>query len=254
MLYSPAEIALIGLIMTFGGVIQGAVGFASGMLGVPLLILSGFSLPEAATINLVSSGVQNIIGAWKLRSHLEPRELVFPVVLRWLAIPVGTYVAWLTDQHLSSAQSKQLIGMVLLVVVLLLWVCRVTPREHLNAFWQTLVFSTSGFMLGFATMGGSPMAIYVNSLTWPVAKSRAFLFACSAAGLPIAVVFFSWQYGSRIIPAAVAALIVMPGILAGLWLGLHLGHRLPKPLFRKITFALIVAIAAIAIMAPFFSE
>ncbi len=253
MLYSPAEIALIGLVMTFGGVIQGAVGFASGMLGVPLLILSGFSLPEAATINLVSGGVQNIIGTWKLRSHLEPRELVFPVCLRWLAIPVGTYVAWLTDQLLSSAQSKQLIGTVLLVTVLLLWICRVAPRERLNAFWQTLAFSTSGFMLGFATMGGSPMAIYVNSLTWSVAKSRAFLFTCSAAGLPIAVIVFLRQYGSRIIPAAITALIVMPGILAGLWVGLHLGHRLPKSLFRKITFALIVSIAAIAIMAPFFS-
>ncbi len=93
MLYSPAEIVLIGLIMTFGSVVQGAVGFASGLLGVPLLVLSGWSLPEAATINLVSTSVQNATGAVKLWSHLEPRELVFPVVVRCLAIPLGVYVA-----------------------------------------------------------------------------------------------------------------------------------------------------------------
>ena len=82
MVYSPDEIVLIASIMTFGSVVQGAVGFASGMIGVPLLVLAGFSIPEAATINLVSTGLQNLTGAWQLWTHLEPRELVFPVVTR----------------------------------------------------------------------------------------------------------------------------------------------------------------------------
>jgi len=253
MLYSPAQIVLVGLIMTLGSTVQGTVGFASGMLGVPLLILNGFSLPEAATINLVSGGVQNIVGAWKLRSHLEPRELVFPVVVRWLAVPAGTYVAWQADRHLSPEQSKQLIGTVLLVAVFILWLCRASSKERISLFWQTLTFSSSGFMLGFATIGGPPMVLYVNTLTWSVAKSRAFLFFCSASSLPVAIVVFSWQYGSKIIPAALTTLVVMPGILAGLWVGLHMGHRLSKPLFRKITFVLIILIAISAIVSPLFS-
>lgn len=250
MLYSPTEIALIGLIMTFGSVVQGAVGFASGLLGVPLLVLSGWSLPEAATINLVSTSVQNATGAIKLWSHLEPRDLAFPVFVRCLAIPVGTYVAWLADQHLAHDQAKQLIGFILLATIFLLYFGRVSPRESLNRYWQGLLFSASGFMLGFASIGGPPMVIYVNALTWTAAKSRAFLFACSAMGMPLAAVVFWLRHGERLLPAALSTLIVMPLILSGLWLGLRLGHNLSKLLFQKITFGLLLLIAISAIVGP----
>jgi uncharacterized membrane protein YfcA len=254
MLYSPENIALIALIMTFGSVLQGAVGFASGLLGVPLLVLFGWSLPEAATINLVSTSLQNLTGAVKLWSHLETRDLVFPVVVRWLAIPVGTYVAWTTDKYLSHDQAKQLIGFVLLAIILLLYFGRVSPRESLNRYWQSLMFSSSGFMLGFASIGGAPMVLYVNALTWTAAKSRAFLFACSATGVPLAALMFWWHHGEKIIPAALSTLIVMPIILCGLWFGLHLGHSLSKPLFQKITTGLLVLIAISAVVWPLFAE
>ena len=253
MSYTLNEIALIATIMTFGSVVQGALGFASGLLGVPLLVLSGFSLPESATINLVSTSLQNITGAWRLWPHLEPRELVFPVLVRWLAIPCGAYAAYLADQRLDPAQTKQLIGIFLLVIVSLLLGFRVTPRERLNLGWQGLALSTSGFFMGFASIGGAPMVMYVNSLTWTANKSRAFLFFCSAASLPVAFFMFWYEHGEKILPAAWATVCVMPLIFTGLWLGFWLGHRLSKPLFRQITFGLLVLIAISAILAPFAS-
>ena len=248
--YSIDLIALVGLIMTFGSVVQGAVGFGSGLLCVPLLVLCGFSIPEAATINLVSTGVQNATGAWKLWSHLETHELVLPVALRFFTIPCGTYAAYLVDQHFDPAQSKQLIGIILLVTVSLLWGLRVTPREHLHVGWQSLAFSSSGFLMGFAAIGGAPMVIYINGLTWTAHKSRAFLFFCSAVALPVAAAAFWFEYGSKILPAAMTALLVMPFILIGLRLGLSLGHGLSKPLFRRLTYLLILLVAVIALLAP----
>lgn len=250
MLYSPHEIALVGLIMTFGSTVQGAVGFASGLLGVPLLVLSGFSLPEAATINLVATSLQNIIGAWKLWSHLEPRELVLPVVLRWMGIPAGVSLAMFADRNLDPGQTRQIIGTILLVVVLLIWGLRVPPRDRLSTFWQVLAFLSSGLMLGFASIGGPPMVFYVNSLTWSVDKSRGFLFFCSATGLPVAAWLFWNQHGERIIPAALSTLVVMPAILAGLWLGLRLGRQMPKRFFRRVAFALVLLIAISSIASP----
>ena len=253
MTYTLSGIALIASIMTLGSIVQGAVGFASGLIGVPLLVLSGFSLPEAATVNLVSTSVQNVIGAWKLWPHLEVRELVFPVAVRWLAIPCGVYVAHLADQRLDPAQSKQLIGMFLLAIVGLLWGLKVTPREYLHLGWQSLIFVSSGFLMGFAAIGGAPMVVYVNSLTWTANKSRAFLFFCSAASLPVAMGMFWVEHGEKILPAAWATICVMPLMFMGLWCGLRVGHRLSKPLFRRITFGLITLIALIAIVTPFFA-
>ena len=82
--------------------------------------------------------MQNIAGAWKIRSHLVKSELVLPVTFRLLAIPPGTYAAYLVDQHFDLAQSKQLVGFFLLVVVSLLWGLRVQPRESLGVGWQAL--------------------------------------------------------------------------------------------------------------------
>ena len=250
MIYPTNDILLIATIMTFGSIVQGAVAFASGMLCVPLLVLSGFSLPEAATINLVSTSVQNITGTWRLRSQLRPREWVFPVVVRWLAIPCGTYAAYLADQKLEPTQTKQLIGFFLLAVVALLRFTKIMPQDSWHKGWQTLAFSTSGFLMGFAAIGGAPMVVYVNALTWSTNKSRAFLFFCSATALPVAIAAFWYDHGVKILPAAFTTLCVMPVIFAGLWLGLHLGHRLSKPLFRRITFALLVLIAISAIITP----
>jgi len=248
--YSPAEITLIAAIMTFGSVVQGAVGFASGLIGVPLLVLSGFSLPEAATINLISTGIQNATGAWKLWSELTASELLFPVILRWLVIPCGAYAAFHADQWLDPSQAKQLVGIFLLMVVIFLWGFRVSPRSHLHFGWQGLAFSLSGFLMGFASMGGAPMVIYVNSLTWTATKSRAFLFFCSASALPVAVGAFWYQHGEKILPAAWIALCIMPLILVGLGIGLRLGQRLSKPLFRRITYGLLFVIAWSSIMVP----
>jgi len=249
-LFSLSEIALIGLIMSVGGVVQGAVGFGSGLLGVPLLVLCGFSLPEAATINLVSMGALNATGAWQLWSHLKPSELVLPVAVRALAIPCGTYAAHLADFHFDPAQAKQALGVIFAVTVILLWSLRLPPRDHMAVVWQLLIFSCSGFLMGFAAISGATLVIYVNSLTWSASKSRAFLFFTSAVALPVAALAFWIHHGEKILPAAMAALFVMPLILGSLWLGLYLGHQIAKPLFRRITYVLVLLVACAAIVGP----
>lgn len=254
MLYASHEILLIAVIMTIGSVVQGAVGFASGLLCVPLLVLMGFSLPEAATVNLISTSVQNFTGAWKLWSFLDWRELIYPTIVRLMAIPVGTLSAAWIDQRLSPTQCKQVVGSLLLVVVALLWGFRVKRREYLNYFWQTLAFFSSGFLLGFAAMGGAPMVLYVNSLTWGVSKSRGFLFFCSAVGQPLAIWFYWREFGREFLVPACSTALILPLIFAGLWLGLHIGSRLSQPLFRRITLALITLTALAAVLSPFLNS
>jgi hypothetical protein len=247
--YSWPELLTMAMIMTLGGVIQGTVGFASGLLAVPLLVNSGFSIPEAATMNLTSTSVQNVIGAWRLWPELEPRELLRPVLLRWIGIPLGAYA--LTMAHgLQPAQAKQLIGVVLLLVVLALWTIRPKPRPRLPLGWEVLAMTSSGFMLGFASIGGASLALYVNALTWNANRSRAFLFFCSALGMPLAALLLWWNFGCQVLWTALATLLIMPLVLTGLWLGLYLGNRLDKWVFRRLTYGLLLVLAILSIVSP----
>src|SRR5688500_3379833 len=62
---------LVALILLASSVLQGAVGFASGLFGIPLLMLTGIALPEAVAISLVASAVQNCTAAWQLRHEID---------------------------------------------------------------------------------------------------------------------------------------------------------------------------------------
>jgi uncharacterized membrane protein YfcA len=253
MTYSAADIAIIGCVMTLGSVVQGAIGFASGLFGVPLLVLFGFSLPDATIINFVLTSVQNTAGAVQLWSHLEPSELVWPNIFRCLAMPAGVMALGAAD-GLSPNLVRQIIGVVLLGSVLLVAGLRVQPRDRVNPLVMMVTFLTSGFLMGLASMGGAPMVMYVNSLTWSAAKCRGFLFFCSAAVMPLMAVMLAWKFGAAAGRPVMAALMVMPPNILALWFGLRLGHRIDKHLFRRLTYGLLAAVAMFAILSPWLAS
>lgn len=235
--------------MGLGSIIQSAVGFASGLLGIPLMVLSGFSLPEATTINIVATSVQNTLGAFQLREELAWRDLWMPMTVRWSAIPLGVIALGYLDGY-DQALVKQVIGGLLLGVVLILWVSRSEPRERLALPWQLLAFSASGFLMGFAAMGGGPIVLYVNSVHWSAARSRAFLFFLSASSVPIVVAMLAARFGASLASPTIAALIVLPLVMFGMNFGFRLGKRIDKPLFRQITFVLLILIGTGALASP----
>jgi uncharacterized membrane protein YfcA len=251
--YSTYDLTIIGLIMTLGSLLQGTLGFASGLVGVPLLVLSGFSLLEATVINFISTGVQNFAGAMQLWEHLEWRDVAWPTVLRVVALPAGT-MALAATQGMDQALVKQIIGVVLLASVMLLMMLRVTPRDHAPFGWQAVAFLSSGFLMGFGAIGGAPMVMYVNSLTWSAAKSRGFLFFCSAALVPFMAIMLLWKFRVGAAQPAMAALYVMPPVVAALWVGLSLGRRFDKARFRRITYSLLIAVSVFAIFSPFLAR
>ncbi|MEM9352449.1 MAG: TSUP family transporter [Planctomycetota bacterium] len=235
--------------MGFGAVVQGAVGFGSGLLGVPLLVMAGFSLPESAAINFISTSIQNAAGAWKLAPHLDRQDLLLPTVVRIAMLPVGVAALGLTG-GLQPATVRQIVGAVLLASVAMLRGVRLQPRDRLGLGWRLAAFSSSGFLMGFAAIGGAPMVMYVNALTWSAQKSRGFLFFCSAVCIPPLAALFAYRFGRTLLPATLAALLVLPIIAACLAIGLRLGHRLDKQRFRRITYGLITAIAVASITGP----
>jgi uncharacterized membrane protein YfcA len=249
MSYTLGELAVIAGVMTLGSVMQGALGFASGLLGVPLLVLCNFSLLDATIINFVSTLVQNVAGAVQLRRTLERRDWFAPIMWRFAGLPLGIQTLD-RMQSVEPAHVKQVIGAVLLSAVVTLMGLRVKPRDHLHWSWTALAFLTSGFLMGLAAIGGAPMVLYVNSLTWPADKSRGFLFFCSAALTPAMAVLLAWKFGAEAKDPLIAAIVILPLTLCGLWAGLRAGERLDKRLFRRLTYGLLLVFAVGALASP----
>jgi uncharacterized membrane protein YfcA len=249
MSYPAHDLLVIGLIMTLGSLLQGALGFASGLVGVPLLVLSGFTLLEATVINFISTSVQNVAGAVQLWDHLEWRDIAWPTGFRALAMPLGLYALGQT-QHLDQGVVKQIIGVFLLTSVLLLMFLRVQPRDKAPFSWTAAAFLSSGFLMGFGAIGGAPMVMYVNSLTWSAARSRGFLFFCSAALVPVMAVALYWKFRVGAARPATAALVIMPPVLVALWIGLKIGRTFDKTLFRHVTYGLLLIVSVFAILSP----
>jgi uncharacterized membrane protein YfcA len=214
-----------------------------------MLVVSGFSLVDATVINFISTGIQNATGAVQLWSNLDPRELIWPATLRMVGLPLGILALGMTE-GLDHGVINQIIGAVLLTLVALLAGLRVRPRDRLHQGWTLLTFVSSGFLMGFASIGGAPMVMYVNSLTWPAAKSRGFLFFCSGALMPLMALLIYLRFGEAALRPAMAALLVLPPVLVGLGAGLKIGNRLDKERFRRLTYAMLVVIAMAAIIGP----
>jgi uncharacterized membrane protein YfcA len=240
---------LVALILLASSVLQGAVGFASGLLGIPLLVLTGMGLPEAVAISLVASAVQNCTAAWQLRHEIDYRGALRPMLIRFALLPLGTLTLWWLGRE-SKDLAGQMVGGVILAILLLQWTLRIAPQPRLHPAWEWLAFSAAGFLLGLCGMGGPPMVLWVMAHDWSMARGRAFLYFLFATGIPVQAFFLWLAFGSEILWAMLLGLAAMPVLLVGIYIGLALAKVIPDRVLRILATTVLVLIAISSIVMP----
>jgi len=85
------------------------------------------------------------------------------------------------------------------------------------------------------------------------AKSRGFLFFCSAALTPVMAVC-SPGNSTKAPPNPPSRRLSPYAPIIALWLGLIAGHKLDKHLFRRLTYALLIAVSIFAILSPLLAK
>src|SRR3954462_12337124 len=133
--FSLAQYAAVSLILFASSVVQGAVGFAAGLFGIPLLMLSGVSFPDAVAISLVAAAPQNIIPTWQLRQDIDFRRALKPILIRFATLPIGVAALWFVGQT-SKDLASQIVGVIVLVIVAVQRVWRVEPQPRLHPVWE----------------------------------------------------------------------------------------------------------------------
>jgi len=248
--FSLEQYAAVSFVLFFSSVVQGAVGFAAGLFGIPLLMLTGVSFPDAVAISLVAAAPQNIIPAWQLRHEIDYRRALRPMLIRYALLPLGVCVLWLVG-HGSKDAASQIVGVIVLLVVAAQRALHVSPQERLHIGWEWLAFGLGGFLLGFCGMGGPPMVLWVLAHDWSMNRARAFLFYIFATGLIPQAVLLWLFFGTEVVDAMLLSAAALPVVLLGLWCGLILSRQIPDQLLKRASVVVLVLIAIGAISMPY---
>lgn len=248
--FSLHQYAAVSLILFASSVVQGAVGFAAGLFGIPLLVMAGISFPDAVAMSLVAAAPQNIIPAWQLRRDIDFRRTVRPMLIRYAFMPLGVFALSLVGRE-NKDSASQFVGVVVLAIVAMQQFMQVKPQPHLSAVWEWLAFGLGGFLVGLCGMGGPAIVLWVLAHDWPMNRSRAFLYFTFASGLPFQALLLWLFFGTQMLQAMALSAAAFPSVLLGLWCGLYIARLVPDRMLRRLSIALLVLIAICAILSPY---
>lgn len=243
------QLVVIGVILFFSSVLQGAVGFAFGLFAIPLLVWTGLPLSEAVAIASISILIQVLVGTFQLRRHIRWREVIPATVIRYVTVPVGVGLLLIIDT-LNRSQIKQILGLILLLVLVTQMFLKVKPQERLHPKWMILAFSGSGIMQGVAAMGGPPAVLWVMAHQWTNRQTRAFLLTLFLLVAPMQLALLYLTARSDIARALLIGLILSPLVALGSYIGVRLGDLIAMQALRQIALAILLLTALLSIVSP----
>jgi uncharacterized membrane protein YfcA len=233
---SVTEFALVMLAVGAGAVVQGAIGFGSNLVAVPVLALFN---PDAlpATLSLI---VIPLALAMSLREH----HAVDRPGVTWITIgrlPGTALGAWVVAVVSESTLAVLLGTGVLLAVAMTAF----SPPVPVNRVTTTTAGVASGALGTATSIGGPPLALLYQHHEGPVLRSTlavAFAFGTvlTLVALAIAGAIEPWH-------VALAAALV-PALMIGLVLSRFVVGRLEGRWLRPTVLAFAAATAVLAIV------
>jgi len=245
----PVQAIWIGVALCLGAMTQGAIGFASGMLSIPIMVWAGVPLPQAIVVLLVMVVVQTSWNLWRLREHIRLAETLPMVGFRLASLYAGILsLAWLVS--LGQDRVKQAIGLAIGLALVVQWVGRVKPKERLAPAWTPAAGLASGWMAGAVGMGGPPLVLWVMAHDWSTQRARCFLWVNFLAVMPVQIALMCWAFPADSVVALPIGLAYTPAVIGASVLGAWLGSKLSRQRLRAVAYAVLGLIALASIAGP----
>lgn len=235
-----------GIIMLFGSAVQGAIGFALGMIAVPLLVDAGFSLSQAIALTTLSIGIQVVFGTWQLRQHIPWEDVKLAALVRFATVPLGVLMLLLAED-MSSGDLKPLVGAGILIGVGIRTLANREGERDLPRAVSIGTFGLSGILQGLVAMGGPPLVLWMTTRSFDAGQARAFTKTLFLLNAPIQVLLLLLLSKTMSTEVLLIALALTPLIYLGTRIGVAFGNRFSKPLLNRFALAVLIVIAFNAI-------
>ena len=236
-----------GIIMFGGSIVQGAIGFALGMIAVPLLVEAGFSLSQSVALTTLAIGIQVLFGAWKLRAHIPWKEVRLAAILRYLTVPIGVLLL-LSVESMNADQVKPLVGLGVLLGVAIRTFARNDIDRDLPTAVSAAAFCLSGVLQGLVAMGGPPLVLWMTTRDFRANQARAFTMTLFLLNAPLQVLLLLFLSRTMTIDVLMMVLVLTPVIYLGSLIGVRIGDRFSKQLLNRVALGVLTVIALNAII------
>jgi uncharacterized protein len=230
---------LTALVVLAATTVHGIVGFGTGQ--ITMAVLPFFREPGPASIIVsIIVFVTNVRVFWNSREDFVLKDWLIPVIGLAVGLPIGI---WLFSS-LEQDQMSMVIGIVMLIATILIFLTRQIEslrKKIRESGYQPgpisgiLAGFLSGIMGGAVSIPGPPMIIYgaflVETEYWTPKQMKAIFTAFFATNLlyRLGVLLFTGDVTAEL---TLEALIILPAVFLGTWLGLLLFDRMPREAFR----------------------
>jgi len=245
-------------VIFMASVVHGIAGFGYAQVAMGLLPL--FRSPGPASVVFTITAVfANWRVFWSVREEFAWKDWAAPVAGLIGGLPVGIYVF----TGLSDALMRLAIGIVLLVSVVFIiairqysFVNRWIKRNDIKPGWKTAIAAGffGGVLGGAVAIPGPPMILYgafmMGAGFWSDTKMKAVLTAFFGT-------LMLYRLGTLMVTADVTlsltieALIALPALFLGAWVGIWVFNRLPQHIFRWLVLVGLTVTAALLVIAAF---
>lgn len=242
-LYQTAGIAVVIFLAT---ILQSAAGFGFGMLAMA-------ALPVFLPFTAVSMGLPFLLlPIMAVNFAVRWRSFRWrPVVPLILGLALGVVPGVYLLGEVREDVLKRLLGLILLVSVVLRYQQgrQVAKRRRTDGVantalrpfsrWIALSCGFAGGILGGAfNTGGPPIILYLYGRPWPVDRIVASLHLLGVFSTILKLAFGAWS-GLLESQAGALGLVGALPMLAGLYLGIRIGGRIPGSVLRNVAFVFV---------------
>lgn len=217
----------------FASLTQGVTGFGFALVAVPLL---SFFIPELRNITpiiVIYSLMTNVIMAYKLRSHIYFKRIIYLIVFAIIATPIGTYMLICVNVKLL----KFIIGIVIVITAFFMFKnFKIEIKNEKLSY--ALVGALSGILNGSAGLSGPPIVLFLTNQNVDKDQFRANITFFGLATNIFAVILF-WFEGIINNSVLHFTIIYLLALIIGVALGIIVSTKINEHIFRNITILLI---------------
>jgi len=230
-------------VIFFATLIRSSFGFGEALIAVPLLSLRlpvAVAAPLAVAVSVVIAGII-VAQDWR---KIEMRSAAGLVIAAMFGIPLGLLLITRVNDHVV----KMILGVV--IAGFSLYSLTFRKRLHLekdHPLWLLVWGFCSGVLGGAYGMNAPPLVIYGSLRRWSPQHFRAtlqgYFLPASLVGLLGYVVVGLW------LPEVTRYLVYsLPGVLAAIFIGRAINHRLRGDHFFRYVYLGLLAIGAVLIL------